>query len=160
MDLLAFLRQDHRELKSLMERMQSVEPGRESVRELQETIADLLTNHSKMEELYLYPRMCEVPQAKELIEHSYEEHAEASQLLQKITGERPMGETWLQDCKQLLEAVSHHIDEEEKTLFPLIEQNVYHGEMDQICRSMMEYREQQLSISPDLPVDPINRSGI
>ena len=151
MDLFSLLKRDHDELSNLMQRLIAMpDPQHESVRDLQEALADLLVNHSKMEELYLYSRMQNVAAARELIGHSYKEHQEAANTLQQLQGRQMESEQWVQICKTLMKEVTDHAQKEEQQLFPLIRQELPSAEIDGIYQQMMDYREHHLIITQDV----------
>ncbi|HEY9686101.1 MAG TPA: hemerythrin domain-containing protein [Coleofasciculaceae cyanobacterium] len=155
MDLLGFIKQDHEEMRNLLQRLTGeADPARESIRGLQETLADLLVNHSKMEEQFLYPRMCEVQDAKDLINDSYKEHEEAIGVLKIIAKLHPLTEEWSRQCEKLRKAVERHMGEEEDRLFAMIRRNLDDQEMNRICQQMLQLREERMVITPDIPVEP------
>ncbi len=158
MDLLGLIRQDHDEMRTLFRKLtEQPNPHRESIRGLQESLADLLVNHSLMEERYLYPRMELVPDINALIQDSYTEHSEAKQLLKQLSGLRPLTDEWLAVCVQLQRATEQHLRKEEAQLFPLIERHLNQAENTEICRRMLRYREKELTITPDVSVEPLER---
>jgi iron-sulfur cluster repair protein YtfE (RIC family) len=152
MDLFSLLKKDHEELKGLLQRLIATpDPQRESVRDLQEALADLLTNHSAMEEQYLYPRMQKVSAVSSLIRHSYEEHKQAARTLQEL-GRHPMeSPQWVELCQELLQALTQHIETEEQSLFPVIQQEVPNAEVNDMYQQMMTYRKEHLMVTEDLP---------
>jgi hemerythrin superfamily protein len=155
MDLLGFIKQDHDEMRNLFRRLTGeLDPARESVRGVQETLADLLVNHAKMEEQFLYPRMCEVQDAKDLINDGYKEHEEALGVLKIITRLHPLTDEWARQCEKLYKAVEHHMKEEEDRLFAMIRRNLDEQEMDRICQQMLQLREERMIVTPDIPVEP------
>jgi iron-sulfur cluster repair protein YtfE (RIC family) len=146
------LKKDHNELSHLMQRMVAMPNAqRESVRDLQEALADLLVNHSKMEEQYLYPRMQNISAVSTLIRHSYDEHAQAAKTLQELSRHKIESPQWQTLCRELLQEVSQHAETEEQQLFPIIQQELSSAEIEGIYQQMMTYRKEHLMITEDLP---------
>lgn len=155
MELFSLLKQDHEELRSLLKSLiGKPDPKREGVRDLQEALTDLLVNHSKMEENYLYSRMQHVESARELIGHSFEDHHVASKTLSSLQTKRPESDEWVTECQKLLQELEAHIQEEETKLFPLVQSSLSPTEISQIFQKIIQFREENLLISPDLPISP------
>jgi hemerythrin superfamily protein len=155
MDLFSLLKRDHEEIRTLMQKLISKpDPKREGLRDLQEALADLLINHSKMEENYLYSRMQQVEAARELVGHSFEDHQVASKTLSQLQTERIESDEWVSACQKLLKELEAHVQEEETKLFPLIQSSLNPTEISQIYHKMLQFREENLMITPDLPAAP------
>lgn len=151
MDLFSLLKKDHDELANVMQRLGALpDPQREGVRDLQEALADLLVNHSKMEELYLYPRMQNVSAVSTLIRHSYDEHNQAAKTLQELSRHKMESQQWQTLCRELLQEVTQHAEKEEQQLFPIVQQELSSTEIDGIYQQMMTYRKEHLMITDDL----------
>lgn len=155
MDLFSLLKQDHQEMRSILQKLISKpDPKREGLRDLQEALADLIINHSKMEENYLYNRMQQVEASRELISHSFEDHQLASQSLQKLQKQRIESDEWVQDCQTLLQELEAHMQEEETKLFPMVQSSLNTTEISQIYQKMLQFREENLLVTPDIPLSP------
>jgi hemerythrin-like domain-containing protein len=155
MDLFSLLKQDHQEMRSLLQKLISKpDPKREGLRDLQEALADLIVNHSKMEENYLYSRMQQMEASRELISHSFEDHRLASQTLQKVQKQRIESDEWVMACQTLLQELESHIQEEETKLFPMVQSTLNKTEISQIYQKMLQFREESLLITPDIPLAP------
>ena len=84
------------------------------------TILDLLKNDHKevsrmIEEQILYPALKNNPETSDIIEESYEEHAQVDEILKEMS---PGGDDFEDQLEELRESVEHHVDEEENELFP------------------------------------------
>jgi hemerythrin-like domain-containing protein len=111
-------------------------------------------NHAKMEENYLYSRMQQVEAARELIGHSFQEHQLAAKTLHALQTQRIESNEWVSECQTLLKELETHIQEEETKLFPLVQSSLNTTEISQIYQKMLQFREENLLISPDLPLAP------
>ncbi len=155
MDLLSLLKKDHQEMQGILHQLISKpDPKREGLRDLQEALADLLVNHSKMEENYLYSRMRELEGCRELLKHSVAEHQEATQLLTQLQAQRIESHDWVDTCKKLLKALEMHMQVEETKLFPALQRNLNPAEISRIYQQMLQFREEHLLITPDIALSP------
>ena len=155
MDLFSLLKQDHQEIRSLLQKLSNrPDPKRESIRDLQECLADLVLNHSKMEENYLYSKMQQVEAARELIGHSFEDHQVALKSLSQFQTQRIETDEWVSACEKLMKELEAHVQEEETKLFPLIQNSLNSTEISQIYQKMLQFREENLLVTPDLPLSP------
>ena len=155
MDLFSLLKQDHQEISSLLQKLISKpDPKREGIRDLQETLADLIINHAKMEENYLYSKMQQVEAARELVGHSFEDHQVALKSLSALQTQRIETDEWVEACQKLLKELQAHVQEEETKLFPLVQSSLNASEISQIYQQMRQFREENLLVTPDLPAAP------
>ena len=155
MDLFSLLKKDHQEMQSILHQLISKpDPKREGLRDLQEALADLLVNHAKMEENYLYSRMREVESCRELLTHSVEEHEEALRVLKQVQTQRIESHDWVEACKSLLKALEEHIQVEETTLLPAVQRSLNATEISRIFQQMLQFREEHLLITPDIALSP------
>ena len=155
MDLFSLLKQDHLEIHAILQKLISKpDPKREGLRDLQEALADLVVNHSKMEENYLYNRMQQIEAARELIGHSFEDHQVALKSLSQLQTQRIETDEWLSACQKLMRELEAHVQEEETKLFPLIQNSLNSTEISQIYQKMLQFREENLLVTPDLPLSP------
>lgn len=116
MDVFKLLKQDHKEAKALFKK---IEKASEKTREkLFQKLAQELTLHTQVEEEIFYPRLREEEKLRELIGEAYEEHHVAKILIQEISSLSPEDERWEAKVSVLQEMIEHHVQEEEKELFP------------------------------------------
>jgi hemerythrin superfamily protein len=111
-DIYALLMQDHRTIEELFDRCENAEAGEYG--SILEMIANNLLPHAKAEEQSFYSKLKSLG---EKIEHSYEEHQEAEQMLEECRALVDRPEEFLQSLSQLKDAVMHHVEEEEGSVF-------------------------------------------
>lgn len=114
------LRKDHHFVKQLFDRYQNTQ-DMQVKQEAGPRIVMLLEMHMAVEESVFYPKVHEV--APELVDHGEHEHEEAKQLMEQIKGMNPGEAQYDQIMMQLAEAVLHHVETEERELFPKVEQS-------------------------------------
>src|SRR5919202_1542505 len=141
MDALRLLEQQHDEVKKLFTRIEKAE-GDEAWR-LFTQIRDRLTLHEELEETHLYPKLKQEDTTGELVLESYQEHHVIDVLLDELGNMKPADEAFQPKVKVLQENVEHHIEEEEKSLFPKVRKLWDTDKREQIGRQMedMERRE-------------------
>lgn len=113
------LKDQHKKVDELFERIPLADS--EEIGALRDELVAILVAHSAIEEEIFYPASQEVLGASSLISASYEEHALVHVMLQKLLSAEPGDETFHARLGVLKELVRHHIQEEERELFPQIE---------------------------------------
>jgi hemerythrin superfamily protein len=114
-DVVDLIMQDHREVERLFAELKN-DPGKRPL--LTPVMCGLLVAHSRAEEAEVYPVARQEAGESDEVEHSQEEHAEAEQLLAKLLDcdyDSPQYEQMLQ---KVVDAVTHHVEEEEKSVLP------------------------------------------
>jgi hemerythrin-like domain-containing protein len=118
MDVLTFLKDEHDEAKAIFKKLEDAEGA--SASRLWEQLRNMLQLHEEMEETLLYPQLKKEEAAKDLILESYQEHHVMDVLQDEISQLKPSAEAWQPKIKVLQENTEHHIEEEEKELFPKV----------------------------------------
>ncbi|WP_329034848.1 hemerythrin domain-containing protein [Streptomyces sp. NBC_00178] len=114
-DVVAEILADHRSMEELLRRMRSVEEDRRAA--LNE-FAALLIAHGEAEEAEVYPALKRFRDVDdEEIEHGKEEHHEGNEALLALMEVRDVGsDAWDEKLEELAKAITHHLDEEERTI--------------------------------------------
>ena len=118
MDALRLLKEQHDEVKDLFKQIEKAEGERAG--KLFKEILDRITLHEELEETHLYPQLKEDEKAGDLVLESYQEHHVMDLLLEEICKLEPDDEAFEPKVKVLQENTEHHIEEEEKELFPMV----------------------------------------
>jgi hemerythrin-like domain-containing protein len=113
-DLLAI---QHRDVEQLFEQLENVEEG--DRRTVREELAKNLAAHATIEQEIFYAAIKEAMR-KEVIE-AMEEHGMVDIALHKLLTAAVDDEAFEARCKVLKELVQHHVEDEEKELFPRVE---------------------------------------
>jgi hemerythrin superfamily protein len=130
MDAIRLLKADHRTVEDLFKRYEGLGPrafkGR---RDVVDRIIRGLSVHSAVEEAVFYPavRMAVADskaqangKAEEIVLESLEEHHVVKWTLSELEGMDPKHERFHPKVMVLMESVRHHVEEEEKELFPKV----------------------------------------
>ncbi len=116
---IELLERDHRRLEELLKKVEETTPRAVKGRnELLDTITNELNAHELIEEKILYPALKSHPEAKEIVLEGYQEHHVADLLVKELHGLAKSDERWGPKLKVLKENIEHHIEEEEKKMFP------------------------------------------
>ncbi|MGZ7068478.1 MAG: hemerythrin domain-containing protein [Methanobacterium sp.] len=110
-DMYDLLMSDHNIVKGMInETLQKRDPSK---------FVDIKMNleiHMMGEERFVYPQLRE--KDKEIIDKSYQEHHVGKLVLHELKNLDKDDEHWMPKMKVLNDILNHHIDEEEKQIFP------------------------------------------
>lgn len=121
---VGLLTRDHEKVKQLLrdfEQLRKEKAAGNRRRELVSQICNELKVHTQLEEEIFYPTVRSALEQEELIEEARVEHMSARSLIKHIEGMDPNDELYDATVTVLGEYVKHHINEEEKELFPQVE---------------------------------------
>lgn len=114
--LFDLLKRDHRQVEKWMTQ---IEDGPESQREeLFTTLQDALEKHMQMEEKYFYPQVKKIKELKDLATDAIEEHEQAKNFLSQLEDMDLDDEEWLTTFSEMRQGILHHVQDEEKKVFP------------------------------------------
>jgi hemerythrin superfamily protein len=118
LDAIALLKADHREVEDLFAKAERVVSDT-AKQELVKKICEALTVHAQIEEEIAYPAFRQAGVTSSIMDEAAAEHAEVKQLVEELRDSNA-GDDDKYDAKvkQLLEAVNHHVKEEENEMFP------------------------------------------
>lgn len=118
MDAIKLLKDDHRNVKKLLEEGDSTtERGVKTRTELFAKIKQELEVHEAIEEEIFYPALKEHPKAKEIVLEGYEEHHVVDQIISELEQVSVEDEAWGAKFTVMKENIEHHIEEEEDDMF-------------------------------------------
>ena len=122
MDALKLLKTDHDKVKKLFKEFEEAhEAGNKlGMGELAGMIISELELHTQVEEEFVYPDTKAEDELEDITLEAYEEHNVAKKLIEEIKAMSPDDETFAAKVTVLQESVEHHIDEEEKEMFPKV----------------------------------------
>jgi hemerythrin superfamily protein len=119
-DAIAMLKADHAKVKGMFEEYDSLgDRAQVSKRKLATQICTELIKHTAAEEEVFYPALREASKEMEdLLDEAAVEHASAKELIAQILTMQPDEELYDAKVKVLSEQIDHHVEEEEKEMFP------------------------------------------
>jgi hemerythrin superfamily protein len=122
---------DHRALSDLFELLQQSDDPRQR-RVLFQEIKDEIREHIDLESQILYPQLVKFDELVDFLEASYDEHQEMKDIIIEIdqieAEANKMDPTQISELRdelesaieELIDVVSHHVEEHEEKLFPRI----------------------------------------
>ncbi|HYI01822.1 hemerythrin domain-containing protein [Hyalangium sp.] len=145
MDALAMLKQQHREVDELFDRIQQAEADEKIT--LLGQISEKLTIHATIEERHFYP-FCMRMGIQDMVDQSMQDHADVKQLIAEILQMKRSDPRLEQEVHQLMMSVQAHVKEEEDTLFPRLMSVAEEEDLRtvgvEMQRSMEELSQQEL----------------
>lgn len=121
-DVVSIIKQDHRLMERLFERMRSEKERRAAL--VRECVARL-SAHSWAEEERVYPAVIHArPPEEGEVYHGVEEHHEATQLLHQLQQADPQSAQFDAVLEEFVAAVKHHVEEEESEILPALVESV------------------------------------
>ncbi|MDJ0382765.1 hemerythrin domain-containing protein [Streptomyces sp. G-G2] len=143
-DVVALILADHRTMEELFRRMRSVEADR--ARALKEFSA-LLVAHGEAEEKEVYGALKRFKNVDDdEVDHGTEEHAEGNEALLALLEVSEVGsDAWDERLEDLAKAVTHHIDEEERTILNGARESVPDDRRAELGAAFTRERDRQLA---------------
>jgi hemerythrin-like domain-containing protein len=146
-DVVEVILADHREFERLLRALRNREEDRAA--RLSE-LADLLVAHAEAEEDEVYPKLQrKAPDEAEEIAHGEEEHAEGHEaLLALLQADPEDDEEFEEHLEELSEALTHHMDEEERDVLNAAREEVEDELRAELGRAFLRRRNELLAGSP------------
>ncbi len=115
-DFLKELKNDHQEVKSILEKLKASSGPKNREKLLNEFMLEFKP-HMEAEEKAFYPVLADKKESRESALEAMEEHHVAELVLKELEKGDKQGDEWLAKMKVFSELVDHHIEEEEKEVF-------------------------------------------
>ncbi len=142
MNAIDLLEQQHREVEELFEELEGAGENAKKTRErLCRELADALAVHAEIEEKLFYPESKQ-ENTEEILRESLEEHLSMKRLLADILEGEPDDEQFDARIEVLKEQVEHHVEEEEKELFPKVRKALSREELEDLGTRMQSMAEE------------------
>jgi hemerythrin superfamily protein len=135
MNALEVLKGDHQKVKGLFQEVRQAtdQPKR---KELFNKIDTELEIHAHIEETVFYPVIEEHEEFKDMVAEALEEHQEAKALLGELEELGADNHDFGSKLAELMEAVEHHVEEEEGEMFPKILEVFDQDELEQLGQEL------------------------
>ena len=142
-DVIELILEDHRKMEELFRQMRSVEADRAAALK---GFSDLLIAHALAEEAEVYPALKRYRDIEdEEVEHGETEHEEGNKALLALLEVDEVGsDEWDGKLEELVEAVAHHTDEEERTILNGARENVAMDRREELGAAFLEERAHRL----------------
>jgi hemerythrin superfamily protein len=131
MKATSLLESQHRKVEALFKKLSG---GRAEHAPVLEELANNLAAHMAIEQELFYPRVKQAD--SDLVNEAYEEHAVAELALKRLLKTDPEDESFQARVTTLQELIEHHVEEEEKELFPKVEKAMDADELAELGKLM------------------------
>jgi hemerythrin superfamily protein len=121
-DAIALLIADHREVSEMFQQFEELgDRAKASKKKLVDKITTALKLHTQIEEEIFYPAVREASdELEDKVDEAVVEHASAKDLIAQLDEMDPDDELYDAKVKVLSEQIEHHVEEEEKDMFPKV----------------------------------------
>jgi hemerythrin superfamily protein len=144
-DVVDLIMQDHREVERLFNQMKQ-EPDKRPM--LVPVVTALLVAHSRAEEAEVYPAARDEAGEVDEVAHSQEEHAEAEELLERLQETDHNSPKFDNLLEELIEAVTHHVDEEESSVLPGMRERLSDQRRSELAEAFIAVRAEHMGDKP------------
>lgn len=103
-----------------------------------------LEAHAAAEEQTFYAELMAMADGQEQSRHSVAEHQTASDLLKELADMDMSSSGWLQKFKTLKHEVEHHVDEEEREVFPLAQSLISEARANELGTEFEKRKQAEL----------------
>ena len=136
MNAIDLLDQQHDEVEKLFEKFEAAgDNARKTKERLCREISDALAIHAEIEEKIFYPESKQ-ENTEEILRESVEEHLSMKRLIADLIESDPSDDQFDAKMKVLKEQVEHHVEEEEKELFPKVRKDLSKDELEDLGERM------------------------
>lgn len=147
-DVVDLILQDHREMERMFDQLRTDPDSRAG---LVPVLTTLLTAHSRAEEAEVYPAARSEAGESDEVEHSQEEHLLADKLMLELAETDPATTAFDDKLTELIDAVTHHVEEEEKTVLPGMRTALSDERRSELGQAFLHSRQQHLGDqAPDI----------
>ncbi|MFP5384884.1 MAG: hemerythrin domain-containing protein [Bacteriovoracia bacterium] len=140
MEIYEALRNDHDQVKILLDELVSLKEDDDYRYVLIEEIRNLLIPHSRAEESVFYNTLRAINADKKLVFHGYQEHLEAETFLRTLQIIDKVNMDWKATAKKLRDAVYHHIEDEESDIFSEARAAFTKEEAEAMCDAFIQLK--------------------
>src|SRR6202161_2381922 len=142
-DAVVILKDDHKQIRRLFREFEASGDNAAKKRaKIVGQIITLLTVHTYIENEVMYPEVIALlPDLKEDVLESYEEHHVADVLCMELVGLPAGAERFDAKATVLIENVTHHIEEEEQDWFPKVRAGLSRKQLQEIGAKLEQARK-------------------
>lgn len=140
-DAISMLKKDHREIENAFSEFEklSTKDSLQTKKSLADHIGKTLLTHMALEEDIFYPTVKKrVEAAEDSVNEGIVEHASARDVINQILKMKGNEELFDTKVNVLSELVEHHVEEEEKEMFPKVEDSDI--DLEALGREMSDYK--------------------
>lgn len=143
MQIYETLKNDHDELKALLEELVSLSDKDDYRTVLIGQIQSALVPHSRAEESVFYNAMRMLAPETKQIMHGFQEHIEAEAILKTLEAADTINADWKKLARKLKKGIEHHISEEENEIFAIAKNMFTDAEAESISAAFVRAKEKE-----------------
>jgi len=141
MNVIELLSQDHAEVDALFRQVDQASSP-EQIEELSKQIVRELSVHAAVEEQFVYPTLrAKVDDGSDLADEAIDEHQEAKRLLADLEKQEAGTAEHTATMERLIDAIRHHVEEEEGEVFPALQAAVGASTLDALGTVVQEAKK-------------------
>ena len=143
-DAIALLTSQHKEVTAMFKEFEELgDRAKAGKKKIADKICQNLVMHTMIEEEIFYPAVRgNSKEAEEMVEEAIVEHASAKDLIAQIQEMDPGDDLYDAKVKVLGELVDHHVEEEEKEMFPRARELMDKAQLEQLGERMAQRKAQ------------------
>lgn len=145
MSIYDALKDDHGKQRGLAAGLVETTGDSDERRRLFQAFQHELESHAAIEEMTLYKEMLNHDESQEQSRHSVAEHQEAAELLDELRNIDMSTNAWLITFKSLKDKLEHHLDEEEKDVFPLAQRLIGKSRARELGAEFSRMKERRMA---------------
>lgn len=140
-DVVDLILQDHEEMRRLIHQVRGAPADRAGILTL---LTTLVSAHERAEESQVYPAVRQEASGADTVEHSQQEHLLADRLMRDLAAHEPGSGEYDRIVTDLMDAITHHLDEEESDLLPRMRETMPAERLDSLGAAFLEARATHL----------------
>lgn len=141
-DGITVLIEDHRAVEQVFQELESGSGSPEHRRDLTDHVIAELVRHSVAEEHYLYPTTRKaLSDGDQVADHELSEHTEAERIMNELDGLDPTDARFNELLGELINAVRHHVKDEEEDLFPRLREACSETELTELGEQIVRAKD-------------------
>ena len=150
-DAIVLLKQDHKDVREQFRAFRKPDQTPVQKQKIVDTILELLTVHTYIENEVMYPRVrALLPDLEDDVLESYEEHHVADVLCMELAAMDATDERFDAKTTVLIENVEHHMAEEEQDWFPKVREGLGRKQLQELGEELLAARKK----APRRPEQP------
>ena len=145
MDIYDRLRRDHDRQRDLCARVSETSGDSKARRELWNQLRIEAEAHADAEEQVFYATLMKKPKAQQEARHSVAEHETLSSIARELDEMDMSSPAWLNRFSTFADKLVHHIEEEEREVFPLSRQVMDANRADALADDFADRKREQVA---------------
>ncbi len=144
MDAFTLLKNDHKKVAGLLEKLEgTTERALKTREELFTQLKSELDVHAEIEEKIFYPVLEKADETRDITLEAFEEHRLVKQLLGELEAEAKDDEHWTAKFTVLKENIEHHVEEEEGEMFKKARRVLSKAEIEELGTRLEKAKGEQ-----------------